>query len=321
MALSPPGRVSAQLIDAGTRKHVWADRYDGTLDDVFALQDDITAKVISAIGPEITLVEIQRARHKRSESFDAWDRYLQALQPFYALNKAGYEEATALLEDAIELDPRFSTAYATLARCHVQAGFHGWCASAREVISNAEEFAHQAIALDMQDPFAHLALGWVYMFNTESGRAVNELNRALELNPNLPIAHGVLSNALGFLGHSEEALTAAECALRGSPRDPERYMWYIGIMIAHFAAERYEECVEAAEQAVALQPNFYGGHFIQAAALPYLGRIEEAKQALLRAREVMPRLTLKSTERNPMFVREGDVARMLDGLRRAGLLE
>ena len=312
-------RVTAQLIDAGTGGHVWADRYDGTLEDVFALQDEITAKVLSAVGPEITLAEMQRARAKRSESFDAWDRYLQALRPFYALDKAGFEEATALLREAIAIDPRFSTAYATLARCHVNAAYHGWGTSAREEISTAEKFARQALALDEQDPFAHVALGFVHTFNTEPGRAVNEANRALELNPNLSIAYGSLTNALAFLGRPDEALAAAERAHRGSPRDPERFFWYIAIMNAHFAAEQYEEAVEAAEQAVLLQPNFYGGHFIMASALPYLGRIEEAKEALRNALKLMPRLTLKNTARNPMFVREDDVARMLEGLRRAGL--
>ncbi len=312
-------RVSAQLIDARSDTHVWADRYDGTIDDIFALQDDITAKIISAVGPEIALAEIQRARLKRSEKFDAWDRYLQALQPYYALDKMGYEEAKTLLQEAIELDPQFSTAHATLARCHVQAAYHGWEANAREAISEAEKLARLAIALDEKDPFAHLALGWIYVFNTEPGRAVNELNRALELNPNLSIAHGIQSCAFAFLGRSKEALAAAKRANRGSPRDPERYMWNIGITLANFAAERYEDCVEAAERAVLLQPNFYGGHFIQAAALAHLGRIEEARQAVQRALEVMPRLTLKNTARNPMFVRERDVEQMLDGLRQAGV--
>ncbi len=314
-------RVTTQLIDTGTGAHVWADRYDGTLEDVFALQDDITAKVLSTIGPEITLAEMQRARAKRSENFDAWDLYLQALQPFYALDKAGFEEATALLRQAIELDPRFATAYATLARCHVNAGYHGWGTSAREENSKAENIARQALALDQQDPFAHVALGWVHIFNTEPGRAVKELNRALELNPNLPTAYGYLTNALAFLGRPDEALAAAERAHRGSPRDPERYMWYVGAMNAHFAAERYEEAVEAGEQAVILQPNFFGGHAGLAMALPYLGRNAEAKEAVDNLRRLMPRYTVKGVARNPLFVREDDVARVLEGLRRAGLRE
>ena len=314
-------RVTAQLIDAHTGGHVWADRYDGTLDDIFALQDEITAKVLSAVGSEITLAEIQRVRSERSESVDAWDRYLQALPHFYALDKAGYEEATTLLREATEIDPRFSSAYAMLAQCYVHAGLHAWESSAREAISKAEECAREAVALDQQDPLAHVALGWVHQFNTEPDRSANELNRALELNPNLSIAYGRLSNALAFLGRSDEALVAAERANRGSPRDPERYVWYMGIMNAHFAAESYEECVEAGEQSVLLQANFYGSHFVLAMALPFLGRIEEAKKAVQKALKLMPRLTLKNTARNPMFVREKDVARMLEGLRKAGLRE
>ncbi len=312
-------RVSAQLIDTRTGGHVWADRYDGTLDDIFALQDDITTKVLSAVGPEITHAEIERARSERSDSIDAWDRYLQALPLFYELDKAAYEEAKTLLWETIEIDPRFSSAYALLAQCYIQAAYHAWETSAREAISKAEEFAHKAVALDQQDPLAHAALGWVHMFNTEPDRSIKELNRALELNPNLSIAYGHLSNALAFLGRPDEALVAAERANRGSPRDPERYIWYIAIMNAHFAAEQYEECVEAGEKAVLLQPNFYGGYVILAAALPYLGRIDEAKKAVQKVRKLMPRLTLKNTARNPMFVRKKDVARMLEGLRQAGL--
>ncbi len=312
-------RVTAQLIDARTGGHVWADRYDGTIDDIFALQDDITAKVLSAVGPELTLAEIRRARTERSESVHAWDRYLQALPPFYATNKAGFDEATALLRKAIDIDPRFSAAYAVLARCYVHAGQHAWGTGAREDIAKAEEFARRAVALDDQEPIAHVALGWVQIFNTEPGRAANELNRALELSPNLSTAHGYLSIALAFLGRPEEALVAAERAHRGSPRDPERYIWYIGIMNAQFVAERYEKAVDAAEQAILLQPNYYGGYVGLGYCLPPLGRMEEAREAIRNLGRVMPRLTLGNTARNPMFAREGDVARMLDGLRRAGL--
>jgi adenylate cyclase len=314
-------RVTAQLIDTQTGGHVWADRYDGTLDDIFELQDDITAKVLSAVGPEITLAEIQRARSERSQSLDAWDRYLRALPPFYAMDRAGYEEVKALLGEAIEIDPKFAAAHATLARCYVHAGLHGWGISAREDIAKAEEFARKAIAFDEQEPLGHLALGLVHIFRTEPGRAVNELNRALELRPNLTIAYGYLSQAYGFAGRPEEALAAAERAQRGSPRDPERVMWFIGIMNAHFAAERYEEAVEAAEQAVLLQPNLYGGYAGLAYSLPHLGRIEEAREAVRNLHRVMPRMTLKSTARNPMFAREKDVARMLEALRLAGLPE
>jgi TolB-like protein/class 3 adenylate cyclase len=314
-------RVTAQLIETETDHHVWADRYDGTLDDIFELQDEITAKIISALGPELTMAEVERTSHERTRNFNAWDRYLMALQPFYDIDKPGYERATALLHEAIELDPQFSTAFATLARCHVNAALHGWAGRALEMFSKGEDCARKAVALDEQDPFAHVALGYVYIFTSEHGRGVNELNRALQLNPNLSIAHGYLISAFGYLGQLDDALAAADQANRGSPRDPERYIWYMGISNAYFAAERYEECVRAGEQLALLKPNLFGGHGLMAVALPYLGRIEEAKEAAIRAREMMPRLTLRSIARNPLFTREADVARMLEGWRQAGLPE
>jgi len=314
-------RVSAQLIDTLTGGHIWAERYDGTLDDIFALQDDITAKVLNAVGPEITLAEIQRARSERPESVSAWDCYLRALPPFYAMDKAGYEEAKALLREAIEIDGNFAAAYATLARCYVHAGMHGWGPSAREVFSKAGDLARKATAIDEREPLGHLALGWVHIFKTEQESAINELTRALELNPNLTIAHGYLINAYAFAGQPEEALAAAERAQHGSPRDPERWMWFIGIMNAHFAAERYEEAATAARQAVLLQPNAYGGHAGLAYSLPYLGKMEEAREAVRDLLRVMPRFTLKGIAGNPMFMRENDANRMLKALRRAGLPE
>ncbi len=314
-------RINAQVIDATSDAHVWADRYDGTLDDIFTLQDEITAKVLATVGTEITLAESDRALRKRSSNFDAWDFYLQALPPYHTITNEASEQAKALLHKAIGRDPEFSAAYAALAKCHTLAAFHGWGENALTEIQQAEKFAQRAIEIDPQDASGHHALGFILMFSSKQTRAINELNRAIELNPNLSSAYSYLSNALGFLGHTEEALAAAAKAARGSPRDPERFMGYLAIMNAQFAAGNYEDCIAAAEQANILQPKFYGGYCMEAAALPYLGRVEEAKKALIRCLEIMPRLSLKGIKRNPMFVRDADIARLLDGLRQAGLPE
>jgi tetratricopeptide (TPR) repeat protein len=237
------------------------------------------------------------------------------------MNRAGYDEAKALLREALEIDGNFAAAYATLARCYVHAGMHGWGRSAREVFARAEVLARKATAVDEREPLGHLALGWVHIYKTEQENAINELKRALELNPNLTIAYGYLINAYAFAGRPEEALAAAERAQHGSPRDPERWMWFIGIMNAHFAAERYEDAAAAAKQAVLLQPNAYGGYAGLAYSLPYMGRLEEAREAVRNLLRVMPRFTLKGIAGNPMFVREKDATRMLEALRRAGLPE
>ena len=314
-------RVTSQLIDTQSGGQVWADRFDGNLDDIFELQDDITAKVLTAVGTEITLAEIERAARKRPDNLDAWDRYLRAISLYHQNSKIAHEQAKLILTEAIELDPSFSKAYALLSLFYVNAGFHAWEASARKAMTDAENLAQKAINLDYENDTAHLALGWIQCFNSLPKQAVESLKRAIEINPSNSGAHGLLVSAFGFQGFIDEALEAFRQANRGSPRDPDRYLWFIGVMNAHFSVENYKECVEAGERAILLRPNFYGGHFITAAALPYLGRIEDAQNAIKNALNVTPRMTLSKTKQNPIFVRENDVARLLEGLRLAGLPE
>jgi adenylate cyclase len=314
-------RVTGQLIDAKTGGHVWADRYDGKLDDIFELQDDITAKVLGAVGTEITLAEIERSRRERPGSVDAWDRYLQALPFYYQTDLAGHEKVKVLLSQAMEIDPGFSSAYALLALNYSQAAFHAWEASATYAISQSEELARKSISLDLKDPLGHVALGWVHLLKSKPEQAVKALNRGLEFDPSYPTAYGLLSSALVFLGRTEEALIAFEKANSGSPNDPLRFVWYLGVMNAQFADENYLKCVEAGERAILLKPNFYGAYFISAAALSYLGRGEEAKEAVEIACKFNPKLSLTSVARNPMYVRSADIDRLLEGLRQAGLRE
>lgn len=312
-------RITGQLIDARTGGHVWADRYDGKMDDVFELQDEFTAKVLGAVGTEITLAEIDRAQHQRASSLHAWDRYLQALPHYYNIDKAGHEETKRLLNEAIEIDPRFSGAYALLALSYIHAAHHAWEEKGHEAAETARELAQKAITLDPEDPLARAALGRYYMFNTQPARSVEELRMAVDLDPNLSSAYGMLCNSLGFLGRVDEALEAFAEANRGSPRDPERYFWHVGVMISQFANSEYEACVEAGAKAILLKPNFYGAYFITTAALALLGRLDEARRHLSMALTYNPRLNLDNTARNPMFARDSDVKRLLDGLQQAGL--
>jgi len=311
-------RVTGQLIDAATGGHVWADRFDGTLDDIFALQDDITAKVLSAVGTEITQAEVKRARSERTADVAAWDLYLRAL-PFYEqVDGAGHAEVKRLLAKAIEIDPGFSSAHAILSLSYVQAAFHAWEASAAEAIAQAKVSGLMAVSLDQSNPLGHAALGSLQMFSAQPDLSTKSLGRALEFNPNFSAAYGHLANSLAFQGRTVEALEAVQKAQRGSPRDPARYLWYVGTMNAYFASAEYEHCVEAADKAIQMRPNFYGAHYISGAALALLGRIEEAGDRVRTACELNPRLTVANTARNPMFVRADDVSRLLKGLELAG---
>ncbi len=153
-------RVTAQLIEAESGRHVWADRYDGDLDNIFELQDEITAKILSAIGPELTMAEVGRTSHKRAHDFTAWDRYLQALPFAHEITKVGFDRAVSILENSIKLDPKFSNAYAMLCYCYALAAYHGWTPKVRDAIRQSIEHGDKAVALDPQNPMAQENLGW-----------------------------------------------------------------------------------------------------------------------------------------------------------------
>jgi adenylate cyclase len=314
-------RVNAQLIEAQTMHHVWADHYDGKLDDVFALQDQITTRILSALGPELTTAEIERSRLVRSQDFDAWDRYLQALPHAYEITKQGFDRAGVLLSEAIERDPEFSSAYAMLCHSYSLAAFHGWLPKVRQAIRQSIEFGDRAVALDPQNPIALANLGWAHVFLGPQDKAVRMLRRALELDPNSTHAWSALGCALGFMGEPDQAMAAIENAKRGSPRDPMRWLWFLGESIANFAANQLEIAIDAAKNAIQLQPSWYGSYPLLAASAAHLDRMDVAQDAVATLLKLIPRFSMRGAERNPIFERTDDVKRMIDGLRLAGLPE
>jgi adenylate cyclase len=215
-------RITAQLVDAASGGHVWAERYDRDLTDIFAVQDDITANIVTAIGPELTRAEIERARQKRPENLDAWDRYLRALSHLYRIDRDANRRAQALLAEAAELDPQYAGAHAWLAWSYTLDALLGWSASATESLQRAFQTAQTALALDRDDPLAHASVSIVLAFSGQHAKAVDAAERALELDPNFSVARGNLGIALAFVGRAEEAIGAFDRALRGSPRDPFR---------------------------------------------------------------------------------------------------
>ncbi len=314
-------RVNAQLIESQTTHHVWADHYDGNLDDVFALQDKITTRILSALGPELTMAEVERSRHVRSQDFDAWDRYLQALPHAYETTKEGFKRAVELLNEAIELDPNFSSAYAILCYCYLLAAYHGWTPKIRDAIRQSIEYGDRAVALDPQNPIAQANLGWAHVFLGPQENGARVLRRALELDANSTVAWASLGTALGFMGEPDQAMEAIANAKRGSPRDPMQWLWFTAEAIANFAADRPEKAVEAAKNAVQLQPSWYGAYPLLAASAAHLGRMDVAREAVATLLKLIPRFSMNGVERNPMFERPDDAKRMIDGLRRAGLSE
>ena len=314
-------RVTAQLIETENDHHVWADRYDGTLDDIFELQDEITAKVISALGPELTMAEVARTGQGRSRNFNAWDLYLQALPHTYQLDEAGFEQATSLLGEAIERDPSFSNAYAMLGKCYTLAAYHGWGGRVSQANAEAIRNADKATELDPQNPSAHESQGWARSILGPQEMAIASLRRALELDANASGAWASLGMAYGLAGQTEEALAAVAKARRGSPRDPLMWKWTLAEAVTAFSDERLADALDSAQATIQLQPRYFGGWTLLAASAAHLGNNDGAREAVASLLDLIPRFTIRSVIKNPMFERPDDAVRLVEGLRKAGLPE
>ena len=174
-------RVTAQLIDAELSRHVWAQRYDRNMVDVFELQDDIVASIATAVGPEITLAEIERSRGKRRDDLDAWDRYLRAIAAYHRMTKQDMDAAIADLESAISIDPEFANAHALLGQCHLHVGMRGWIRPVRPAFDEARRWAERAVRLEPASPEANQSLAFVLAMTGEAGQAIGVAQRAIDL--------------------------------------------------------------------------------------------------------------------------------------------
>ena len=201
-------RVNAQLIDAKTDRHVWAERFDREMEDVFELQDDIVARIAATVGPEITSAEIERAQAKRPETFDAWDHYLQAIAGYHRMTKEDVATAIFHLERAIEIEPEFANAYALIGLCHFHIGGRGWVRPARQAFEDSRRFAEKAVRLAPSSPETNQALAFVLAMTGEAEQAIMVARRAIDLNPNFAEAYAVLGHALIFCGDLEGGLAA-----------------------------------------------------------------------------------------------------------------
>lgn len=313
-------RLNVRLMDAATGTQVWADRYDGLLESVFDLQDEITASVVSTLAPEITSAEIERARKKRPESLDAWDYYLRSLPFSFEVTREGFEEATRLLEASIGLDPKFSTAYARLAVNHFYATFQGWIGGARTTAEKGQSYARRAVELDPLNPLAHEAMGAAHIFSDRK-QTISSSQRALSLDPNLSVAFGALSNALAFTGRADEAIEAFKRAERCSPRDPMRWFRLCGLFNAYFKLEDYEAAVEVCREVSQIKPMWYGGYAIEAASCGLLGWRSEAERAVSGLLNASPRFSVEGAARNQLWDEKDGAGRVIEGLRKAGLRE
>ena len=312
-------RITAQLIDAATGNHIWADRYDGDLTDVFALQDEITKKVVSAIEPRLLQAEGIRARSRSPEDLGAWDMVIHANSLFWRLTKNEGEAAIAMLKQAVERYPDYAPAHSMLAFALLVSGYAGWALSEFEPnVQQAAVLARRATELDDSDPWAHLALGYVAFTQRHTEEATEQFQRAVDLNPNFAAAHGYFGWALSLDGQSDRAIPHLEQAIRMSPHDPQNTIFYVGLAAAHYLAGRYTEAVAFGRKAIQQRINFTGSHRIYCASLPQAGQLPEARAELARLKELQPEISIAWIEKYVPYT-AGPMAKFLDGMRKAGL--
>jgi len=313
-------RVTGQLIDAVHGVHLWADRYDRELADVFELQDDITNKVIGSVGPQILVAEAARVRRKPPQSMDAWDLVLQALPHMWRASADEQARAQELLQQAIAIDPDYAHAHALLGWTNVSLFNLVVGRPISEFTDKALDFGARAVELDNEDPWGHLVLGMGHSRRRRPGPAVAHLSKSVELNPSFVLGHAGLGYALACGGEPERGLQALEQAERLSPRDPFLAFYAPTVRyMALFALERYEEAIAVCRATSELHPNHAGAWRLMTVSLGLLGRIDEARQALAHTMILQPDLSGDHVEKNTVFANPADRSRFLLGLRKAGL--
>jgi TolB-like protein/DNA-binding SARP family transcriptional activator/Tfp pilus assembly protein PilF len=311
-------RVAAQLVAAGTGNHIWAQRYDRELSDVFAVQDEIAAKVAAAVEPHVYAAEGIRASRKPPHTLGASGCVMRALALVNTRSKQNYAAAEDLLKRAIEIDPACAQAYSLFAYVTALNVVYGWKPREHNM-AIAREAAHNAVLLDVDNPWAHLALGFVHAQSQSPEEAIREAETAIALNPSFGLAHTYLGAALSHLGRTEQALARIDTAERLCPRE-----MFFGVnnyvrANAYFAAERHREARIFARRSVEESPGIVTSHRQLIVNSTLAGDIPEAKVALKALLRLVPGTSLRSIDEALPYAREKDRTRFLDAFRRVGV--
>jgi adenylate cyclase len=311
-------RIIGQLVDAVTGMHLWADRFEGDLTDIFALQDRMTETVVSAIEPTMLQTEIDLAT-RRPNNLSAYDLCLRAFPHIRSWTREGSAEALRLVSRALELDPRYSLAAALAASCHFTSVSQGWAADSNVEIAEALRLVRLALSIDGNNAEALSMLGRATAsFSGDFEAARQMVDRAVALNPNATVAWSQRGSTYLIAGQPEEAIQSFERAIRLSPFDPSLFTKFTGISTALTCLGRFDEAVAAAKNALQTKPTFPAAYRCLAAALAHLGRDTEASKTVAQALElesdfrISEWIARSGQRRSQMFI---------DGLRKAGLPE
>ena len=311
-------RITGHLVDAETGAHVWAERYDRDLVDIFDLQDEIAERIVTHMVPEMGRAEEQRAVRKRPADLGAWDLFQRGCWHYHRIAEGDMGQAREYLEKSLEIDPMSSLANAYIAATYMLDAVMGWSADPARSITDGIEAAQRATTLDPNEPFPRAVLASLNVFNHEPERGVEEAERAVALNPSFSVGHLALGYALLFTGRPEKGIEAMQTALRLSPRDPEITVVWSQLALAHLLMNDFDAAVGYARKALADNAaNFRASHRL-ACALGHLGDIDGAKAAFEDSRRHMPDPTRAYFEATYAFTDRDTLGFFLAGLRKAG---
>ncbi len=312
-------RITAQLIDAAEDKHIWAQRYDRDLEDIFAVQDEVTFAIVSTIEPQLAASERKRALRKPPERLDAWENYQRGLWHTFQYIPAERDTALAFFRRAIELDPTFASAYAGLGYALYVYIILGASPDRQADLERAFEASQTAVRLDEQNPFAWVALTRGYLLRGEHEAAITAADTAISLNPNFALAHFGRAHALWHSGRPAEAIASHDEAMRLCPLDPLMWAYLASKAIALVMLERFDDAIEVSQRSQRQANSAVFSHLAEISALGHLGRSEEAQDAIARARAKKPDVSIAWVD-EALPITDARCREIFhDGLRKAGL--
>jgi Tfp pilus assembly protein PilF len=309
-------RITAQLIDAATGYHVWAERYDRDLEDIFAVQDEVTQKIVDALAVKFTAGERTRLGHVSTLNLEAYDYYLRADTAYQSITKETPIVARQMYERAIALDPHFAAAYAAMSTTYLMEWDQQWSEDPA-TLDRAEALAQKAIQLDDTLSQAHSVLGGVYAFKRQHDLAIAENQAAIRLDPNNAAAHAWLAFTLNFAGRSQETPALIDTAMRLNPHYPAQYIFILGQ--ARYLMGHPEEAMALFRRVLNRNPKHLSAHSYLAILLSERGQLEESQAEVGAILRISPQYSLDVARERALYTDAAVLDRYIEGLRKAGL--
>ena len=310
-------RITAQLIEAKTGKHIWSEHYDRDIKDIFALQDDITMKIMAAVQVKLTYGEAASIASKGTDNRQAYDKFLKARKLVQNFKSEAMHQARKELDEVIALDPAWSMPYAFQAWTHIMDVWMRWSTSPFQSIQKAEELAQKAVSLDAKNAMAYAGLCDVYLMKRQHEKAVAEGKRAIELGPNLSIAYLTLGYALNFAGRPDEAISFLETAIRLDPLPDAKP--YVQLGIAYRDLGQYDKGITACKKGISISPDNMFAHLCLVAIYSLAGREKEARAEAAEVLRINPMFSLEFFSKVVPYKDQGDRDRVVNAMRKAGL--